>query len=236
MMQFIRNYNYRTDHLSTALFLALLLHIMLAIFLPDLPKLTLQGFDRPPSLTVYLSAKEKQEKFDKSLNQQLPLPANIDILADPSLGSTSIEKGEDAIVSQAVEPSKASSEQVQDQTSIGSGTDGDTTPSIRFDYATVRLFAQQEAIRYAEFHPQDIDRFARSFNRSRNYRRRSRIASYKDRLGDLYARSNSSAGDICFKQQREAAVEEYVTNTVYFFRCDKQPQGLELDLNKSAQG
>ncbi len=235
-MSFISDYDYRRDHLTTALFLAVILHIVLAILLPDLPKLSVQGFDRPPSLTVFLSEKDKQEKFDQSLNQQLPLPANIDTLADPSLGSTSVEKGEDSIVSQEVEPSKASSDEAQDVTSIGSGANGDTSPSIRFDYTTIRLFAQQEAVRYAEAHQKDVDRFARTFNRSRNYRRRSRVESYRDKLGDLYARSNSSAGDICFKQKREAAVEEFVTNTVYFFRCDKQPQGLELDLSKSASG
>lgn len=236
-MRLISNYNYRTDHFTTALFLAVVLHIVLAILLPDIPKLSLQGFDRPSSLTVFLNEKELEEKFDQSLNQQLPLPANIATLADPSLGSTSIEKGEDAIVSEAVEPSKKSSDQAQDETSIGSGANGDSNPSIRFDYATVRLFAQQEAIRYAELHPREVDRFARTFNRSRNYRRRSRTESYQDKLGDLYARSNSSSGDICFKQQSEAATpEEFRTNTVYFFRCDKQPQGLVVDLDKSASG
>lgn len=235
-MQFLQGYNFRTDHFTTAIVLAVILHLMLAILLPDIPKLSLQGFDRPSSLTVFLSQEEKQEKFDQSLNQQLPLPANIDTLADPSLGSTSIETGEDALVSEAVEPSKESSDQAQDSTSIGSGADGDSTPSIRFDYATVRLFAEQEAIRYAQLHPKEIDRFARTFNRSRNYRRRTRTESYRDKLGDLYARSNSASGDICFKQRREEAPSEFTTNTVYFFRCDKKPQGLDLDLNKKAKG
>jgi hypothetical protein len=152
------------------------------------------------------------------------------------LGSTSIEKGEDAIVSEALESSNASSDQAQDSDSIGSGANGDSAPSIRFDYATVRLFAQQEAIRYTDLHPEEVDRFARTFNRTRNHRRRSRSESYQDKLGDFYARSNSSTGDICFKQKREVAVEEFVTNTVYFFRCDKQPLGFELDINKSTEG
>ena len=233
-MHFLRNYNYRTDHLKSAIFLAIILHIALAILLPDLPKLSLQGFDRPSSLTVFLNEKEKQEEFDQSLNQQLPLPANIKSLADPSLGSISIETGDDSIVSEAVEPSPESSDQPEEVSSVGAGVNGDSTPSIRFDYATVRLFAQQEAIRYAELRPKDVDRFARTFNRSRNYRRRTRTESYQDRLGDLYARSNSSAGDICFKQQRVEAVDEFTTNTVYFFSCDKQPQGLELDLDKQS--
>jgi len=208
--------------------------MILAILLPDIPKLTLKGFDRSSSLTVFLDEKEAEEEFDQSLNQQLPLPANIETLADPSLGSTSIETGKDAVVTEAVEPTQDSSEQKEELTSIGIGKEGEATPSIRFDYTTVRLFAQQEAIRYAELHPKEVDRFARSFNRSRNYRRRTPTESYRDRLGDLYARSNSSDGDICFKQQRVEAVDEYITNTVYFFRCDRQPKGLELDV--SAKG
>jgi len=233
-MHFISNYDYRTDHLKSAVFLALILHVVLAVLLPDIPKLTLQGFDRSSSLTVFLNEKEAEEKFDQSLNQQLPLPANIETLADPSLGSTSIESGEDAVVSEAAEPSKESNEQSEDVTSVGSGSEGESTPSIRFDYATVRLFAEQEAIRYATIRPKEIDRFSRTYNRSRNYRRRTRTESYRDKLGDLYARSNSSDGDICFKQRREVAgAGEFTTNTVYFFSCDKQPQGFKLDPSSS---
>lgn len=232
----ILNYNYRTDHFSTALFSAVVLHIILAVLLPDIPKLSLAGFDRDSSLTVFFSETEEEEKFDQSLNQQLPLPANIETLADPSLGSTSIEKGEDAIVSEEATPSEASSDQAQDSTSVGPGANGESEPSIRFDYATVRLFARKEAIRYADLHAQKVDKFARTFNRFQNFRRRSRTESHKNRLGDLYARSNSSAGDICFKQQRESAGNDYATNTVYFFRCDKKPQGLELEINKKAKG
>jgi len=235
-MRLLANYNYRTDHLKSAIFLALILHVLLAVLLPDIPKLTLLGFDRPSSLTVFLSEKEEQEEFDQSLNQQLPLPANIDTLADPSLGSASIEQGEDAIVGQAVEPSQSSSDQTEDVSSLGSGTDGDSQPTIRFDYATVRLFAQREALRYADLHPKEIERFARTFNRSRNYRRRSRTEGYKDRLGDLYARSNSSSGDICFKQKREEAVDQITTNTVFFFDCNKQPQGFEIDIDGPVKG
>ena len=236
-MNFFRSYNYRTDHLKSAIFLALILHVTLAVLLPDIPKLVLQGFDRSSSLTVFLNEKKAEEKFDQSLNQQLPLPANIATLADPSLGSTSIKTGDDAVVSEAVEPSKESSEQSDEVTSVGSGSEGESTPSIRFEYATIRQFAQQEAIRYAALYPREIDRFSRTFNRSRNYRRRTRTESYRDKLGDLYARSNSSDGDICFKQRRElAGAGEFSTNTVYFFSCDKQPQGFEIDVKGSAEG
>jgi len=71
-MHFISNYDYRTDHLKSAVFLALILHVVLAVLLPDIPKLTLQGFDRSSSLTVFLNEKEEEEKFDQSLNQQKP--------------------------------------------------------------------------------------------------------------------------------------------------------------------
>jgi hypothetical protein len=236
---FIRAYNFRTDHLKSAAILAVILHIALAIVLPDMPKLSLQGFDRPSSLTVFLSQIEEAEEFNQSLNQQMPLAANIDTLADPSLGSTSIEAGQDSIVSAAVEPSIAKVEQTQQTKNLSSGkNEGEKVPSIRFDYATIKRFAKQEAARYAELYPKKVERFARTFNRSRNFRRRSRTESYQDRLGDLYARSNSSDGDICFKQRREQAADDYLTNTVYFFRCDSQPQGFGLDTKdeKSSTG
>lgn len=229
MATFTQAYNFRTDHFTSAVILALVLHVVMAVVLPGIPKLSVQGYERASSLNVFLAQTDEQEIFDQSLNQQLPLPANIETLADPSLGSTSIEKGQNSIVSDELRPSTASSEQAQDGPSSGSSTNGEKTPSIRFDYATIKLFAKREAARYAESHPRELDRFARTFDRARNYRRRSRTESYKDRLGDLYARSNSSDGDICFKQQRVEAVDDYVTNTVYFFRCDSQPKGFELD-------
>jgi hypothetical protein len=231
-------YNFRTDHFTSAVVLALILHIALAILLPDMPRLSLQGYNRASSLTVFLEQADEPEKFDQSLNQQQPLPANIDTLADPALGSTSIEKGQSSIVSDELRPSVASSEQAQDEPYIGSSADGEKSPSIRFDYAAIKLFAKHEAARYAELHPREVERFARTFNRTRNHRRRSRTEGYKDKLGDLYARSNSSDGDICFKQKQVEAVDEFVTNTVYFFRCDSEPQGWKLDINnkKGSQG
>lgn len=229
---FIKAYNIRTDHRSTALMLAISLHLTLALILPDMPRLSLQGFDRGSSLNVFLSHIEVPDKFDQSLNQQLPLPANINSLADPSLGSASIKKGVDLLVSDAAEPTTAASQEAQDKSSLGFSAEGNSRPTIRFDYATIRLFAKQEAARHARLHPKEVERFAHTFNRSRNYRRRSRTESYKNRQGDLYIRSNSSDGDICFKQQQERATNDFVTNTVYFFRCDRQPQGLKLGINK----
>jgi hypothetical protein len=239
MATFSPRYNFRTDHFTSAVILALILHLVLALVLPDIPKLSLQGYDRASSLTVFLAQTDEQEIFDQSLNQQLPLPADIDTLADPSLGSTSVEKGQSSIVSDELRPSAASSEQAQETPRSGSSSDGEKTQSIRFDYAAIKLFAKREAARYAELYPREVERFARTFNRARNYRRRSRTESYKDKLGDMYARSNSSDGDICFKQKRVEAVNEYATNTVYFFRCDSQPQGWKLDINnnkKSSEG
>ncbi len=228
-------YDFRRDHLKSALLLAAIAHMILALALPDLPTLSLSGFQRPPSLTVFLKQVEQEERFEQTLNQQLPLPAKIDTLADPSLGSTSVESGEDSLVSEAVEPSQKAEDDAKNQSSNGAEGEGDASPTIRFDYATVRLFAQQEAARYADLFPKKVERFARTFNRSRNIRRRTQSDSFRDRLGDLYARSNSSDGDICFKQERQYAVDEFTTNTVYFFRCDKQPQGLDLSKTNDRQ-
>jgi len=181
------------DHLKKALAAALLLHIALAFLIPSIPKLIIPNVDRGASLTVFLrKVVEQEEEFEQSLNQQLPLPADIPNLADPSLGSSSVEKGEDSLVSDAVEPSQSNAKPVSENETQGSSDTGSELPTVRFDFATVRLFARREAVRYAEQNSNSVERFARTFNRSRNYRRRSKIESYQDRLGDLYARSNSS--------------------------------------------
>ena len=216
-------------NLKKALIGAFLLHMALAILLPSIPKLVLPSVDRGASLTVFLAKVPEKEEFEQSLNQQLPLPANIPDLADPSLGSASVEKGEESLVSDAVEPAQANAEPVSENETQGSSDTGRDKPSIRFDFASVRLFAKREALRYAEQNSQSVERFARTFNRSRNIRRRSKIESHRDRLGDLFARSNSSDGDVCFKQQRELSRNEFSSNTVYFFRCDREPLKLSSD-------
>ncbi len=228
-MQLTADISEQHHHFKKALTAALFLHIALAFLLPSIPKLMIPSVDRGASLTVFLKKVEEVETFEQSLNQQLPLPANIPDLADPSLGSTSIEKGEDSLVSEPVEPAQANAEPVSENETQGSSDKGDQKPTISFDFASLRLFAKREAVRYAEQNSHAVERFARTFNRNRNIRRRSKFESYQDRLGDLYARSNSSNGDICFKQQRERAQDDVSSNTVYFFRCDSEPLKLSID-------
>ena len=216
-------------NLRNALFAAFFLHLALALLLPSIPKLILPSVDRGASLTVFLRKIVEKEEFEQTLNQQLPLPANIPDLADPSLGSASIEKGDDSLVSDAAEPAQANAEPVSENETQGASDTGNDIPSVRFDFASVRLFAKAEAVRYAEENSHSVERFARTFNRSRNIRRRSKIDSYRNRLGDLYARSNSSDGDVCFKQQREQSRDDFSSNTVTFFRCDREPMKLSID-------
>lgn len=228
-MELASNITKQQHNLKVALIAALLLHVILAVLLPSIPKLVLPNVDRGASLTVFLSKVPEKEEFEQSLNQQLPLPANIPNLADPSLGSASVEKGEESLVSDAAEPAQANAEPISENETQGASDTGNDKPSVRFDFASVRLFAKREAVRYAEKNSRSVERFARTFNRSRNIRRRSNVESYQDRLGDLYARSNSSDGDVCFKQQREQTRDDFSSNTVYFFRCDREPMKLSID-------
>jgi hypothetical protein len=176
---------------------------------------------------VTLLKEPKEPEFNASLNQELPLAANIDQVATPSLGADSVEISDDKLVSDKQDLNDLSGKENSEQTLNGNLASQDDTPSVRFDFAMVRLFAKQEAIRYAEFQPRKIERFARTFNRSRSSYRRNSKESYRDQVGDIYVRSNSSSGDVCFKQKRDVSQSDLSTNTVYFFRCDSEPIGFD---------
>ncbi|MEM7360050.1 MAG: hypothetical protein AAF431_13190 [Pseudomonadota bacterium] len=218
----------RTAHLRTALFLAVLLHLVLAAVLPDLPELKLQYFNRGSAINIFLKQQEKKKEFQQTLNQQVPNPEVLQPLVEPTLGSASPTQGDDSLVAEdSLQKNSPRFDTVVTDTS-GSKNSNNLQPTIKIDRATIKLFAQQEAIREVEQNPEKVARFKRSFNSRRSFQRRSRADSYKNRYGDYYVRNSSSAGDICFVQKPEPVQDDYALNTVYFFRCDSEPQGLDL--------
>ena len=101
--------------------------------------------------------------------------------------------------------------------------------------SSIQIFAKQEAFEHAERNPDALQRFQRSFRSSANYRRRSRSDSYVDRYGDYYVRASSSAGDICFKQEKEPQTDDFSTNMVMFFSCERGPLKLVLGSETKVQ-
>lgn len=228
VMALIAGEDPRTAHLRTALFLAVLLHLVLAAVLPDLPDFNLQYFNRGSAINIFLKPQERKKEFQQTLNQQLPNPEVLRPLVEPTLGSASPARGDDSLVAEdSLHKDSPRFDTVVTETS-GSKNSNALQPTIRIDSATIKLFAQQEAIREVEENPEKLARFKRSFNSRRSFQRRSRAESYKNRYGDYYVRNSSSAGDICFVQKPEPVQDDYATNTVYFFRCDSTPQGLDL--------
>lgn len=224
------------SHFQKAIGATIVLHLVLLALLPPLPIFNLSDFDGTfdanTGLVVTLLKERKESEFNSSLNQNLPLAADIDQVATPSLGAESVESSDDDWVSDQQDQADLRGTENSDQIMNGNLASQDNSPSVRFDFAAIHLFAKQDAIRYAEFQPRKVERFARTFNRSRSNYRRNKSKSYRDQIGDIYARSNSSRGDVCFKKKRENAQSEFITSTVYFFRCDRKPIGFDLPLDK----
>ena len=220
----------RTAHMRSALLFAVLLHLLLLILMPPLPDFNLALLSREAGLNVFLRKTEEAEQFDQILNQPLPLPSSELSIIEPSLGSASPERGEDRNVSEQT-PQMDSERFGLDNQEVNPSEQESRSgakPSFRIDQATIKLFAQQEARRYVKKNPTMVERLKRSFYSRFNYKRHSKTESYKNRYGDYYVRSSSSAGDICFLQEQQAIPDDFVTNTVYFFRCGRKPQKIDL--------
>lgn len=223
------------SHLQKALAIALLLHLLLLALLPPLPVFNLNGLDSARVLIVTLSKESQEPEFNSSLDQQLPLAADVDQVATPSLGAQSVDPAEDTLVSDDTELNDLNGSENSEKTTNGNLASQNDKPSIRFDFAAIRLFAKNEAFRYAEYQPRKVERFARAFNRTRSVYRRNSSESYRNQVGDIYARSNSSVGDVCFKQRQDYSESKQSTNIVFFFRCDSKPIGFNLKNNKVDQ-
>lgn len=226
IMLFIAGVDPRTAHLHTAFFFAVMLHLLLAILLPDLPELKLPVINRESGMSVFLRERQKDKKFNQSLNQKLPNPEFRQPLLRPMLGASSPIRGDDPQVTESAARSDAQPFDTLDTQTTGSKTTRRLQPPIRIDRAMIKLFAKSEAIREVERNPDELARFKRSFNSRRSDQRRSISDNYRNRYGDYYVRNRSSAGDICFVQKQEGTRGEFSTNTVYFYRCDSKPLGL----------
>lgn len=228
IVSFFSSNNPRYGHFHTALLLAVLLHLLLVILVPDIREFKFTAISRGSVINVFLSKVPEPQPFKQNLEQQ---QSGADqVLVEPSLGAANREVGDDELVTEQAPEVESQGSGVPAKTPSGSERTEGLQPRVRLDISTIRLFAKQEAVRYAERHPDKVERFRRSFNSRRSYQRRNTVESYKNRYGDQYVRSHTESGDICFKQQREVASSalSLSTNTVYFFRCDRKPKGLEI--------
>lgn len=217
------------SNFRTALFFAILLHLVLAALMPQIPDFTLPGSNRGSILNVFLNEPDEEEQFEQSLNRPFPYPNSDQALLEPTLGSASPEAGNDINVSEATPDQVAQQAENLGDRSAGDNSEASIERVIRTDLAFIRIFARQEAERHALAHPEEVERFRRTFNSRRNNQRRNRSESFKNRYGDYYAKSNSSSGDVCFLQRPGENRDELSTNIVYFYRCDREPMSLDID-------
>lgn len=219
----------RNAHLRLAMFIAVLLHLVLAALMPSLPDFTLPASSRGSILNVFINNDAREKKFEQSLNNPVAFPNADEALLDPVLGSASPDAGEQSTVSEATPDQLAQSADSLGDKSAGKVQEASIQTVIRTDLAYIRMFARQEAARHAEQHPEEVERFRRTFNSQRNYRRRNKTESFKDRYGDYYVRASSSSGDVCFLQRPGENRDEMNTNIVYFYRCDSEPIIIDID-------
>lgn len=221
----------RHAHMRLAIFCAMLLHLILVVFMPGLPELTLPTSNRGSVLNVFLKTESEAERFEQKLNQPFPFSNSDQALLEPTLGAASPESGDQGTVSEATAEQVAQKAENLGNRSAGAINEASIESVMRTDLAFIRMFAQQEAIRHAEEHPEQVERFRRSFNSARNYHRRNKTNSYENRYGDYYTRTTSSSGDVCFLQRPGEIRDELSTNVVYFFRCGAKPLVLDLESN-----
>ncbi|NND81789.1 MAG: hypothetical protein HKN50_05100 [Gammaproteobacteria bacterium] len=215
----------RLHPLHTAAGLAVLFHLLLALLLPNIDRLSLPLFERPNVLNVFLSEPETEQAFEQSLNQQLPFPQATEFVTDPSIPAASAVPQPNTIPSEAspdiAEPLSKGSDTINKQ----SGARGDTRRPLIITQALVNAFAAREAERHREQHPEELERFRRSFHSRPSVRRQVATQGFTNQFGDYYLRSTSSLGDICFVQRPDSMQDEFSVNIVYFYNCSKQPQG-----------
>jgi hypothetical protein len=221
----------RHARMRLAMFCAMVLHLLVVMMMPGLPQLTMPTSNRGSILNVFLGTESEVERFEQELNQPFPFPNSDHALLEPTLGAASPEAGDDGTVSEATEAQVAQQASKLGDRSAGDTSDASIESIMRTDLAFIRMFAQQEAVRHAEEHPEEVERFRRSFNSARNYHRRNKTDSYQNRYGDYYTRTTSSSGDVCFLQRPGENRDELSTNIVYFFRCGAKPVVLDLEAN-----
>ena len=222
----------QSSKLKKAVAFAILLHLVLALVIPDLPTFQFATIIKNSGLNVFIEPGE--EEFEKSLNRPLPVSSDEQSLIEQELGATSASRGEQSEVSEESIEVRSKFAGHNEEAPAGKDPQARVRPRILTSWSAIRSFTDQLASTYADINPHEVERFGRSFNSFRSYRSRNQTVGYRDQYGDFYVRDQSSAGDICFKQERELVPDELATRTVYFFRCGEKP--LKLDISKKPLG
>lgn len=209
--------------------LAVALHLLLALLLPDIPKLIIPNIDRgSSSITVFLRRTPEPEPFKQTLN--VPgLTQSLNTNEPQASVSIASQAGEADSLSDAAPEQESVREDDRQSRASGSQDQAAVSPSVFITRSAIQLFSKQEAFLHAERNPQELQRFNRSFNSRASLRRRPKTDSFNNIFGDYYVRSSASDGDICFLQQKQAEQDEYKTNLVVFFRCDKKPLDFSIE-------
>lgn len=220
------------SRLHWGLVLAVVAHLTLLLILPDIPELQFKLIGRSGGINVFLTETNKTEEkqFEQTLNQPSRLPTADQPLIEPAVGSATPDPGDESSVTESAPQVTAQSGESDNKKAQGKESKVNIKPEILTSRAMIARFSQQQAVLYANLNPDNLERFRRTFNSYRSYQRRNQRKSYKSLYGDYYAKSSSSVGDVCYKQQREIRQDEFSTKTVYFFRCDQKPKEFKIDL------
>jgi len=223
----------RLPPMRTALIAALLLHLLLAMLLPDLPKLLIPSIDRGATLNVFIRTPTPAKEFEQTLEQPLPQSTDLNNELDSSLSLVSPEEGEDTLPTEAAPEQEGDSTRATDQEPASNQqTENGERSSVVVSFSMVRSFAQNYVAQEALLDPGLVERRQNRYRSDFSVRRRSKVESFNNRFGDVYVQSETSRGDICFFQKAEPGQDELAVNIVQFYRCDREP--LKLDLNRGA--
>ncbi len=231
--QFIQQFydqRHRLSPMRIALIAALLLHILLAVVFPDLPKLVIPSIDRGSSLNVFIRASAPEQEFDQSLEQPLPKSTDLNNQTDTALSLVSPEQGEDDLPTEAAPEQDGRATTADEQTASTKKSETGKTSSVVVSFSMVRRFAQNYVAQEALLDSEIVERRRNRYRSDFSVKRRSNTDSFQNRFGDVYVRSDTSRGDICYLQRAEPTQDELAVNVVQFYRCDREP--LKLDLSK----
>ena len=216
--------------MQKALIAALVLHLLLALLLPDLPRLIIPSIDRGVALNVFIRTPRPVEEFEQSLQQPLPLSTDRNNRLDSSLSLVSPDIGEEEVPTEAAPEQEGQASQPSKTKPSGQEASSKSRNSVIVSFTAVRQFAQSYVARQIQQTATEFNQRNNSYRSDFSTRRRTKTQSRQNRFGDIYVRDETSRGDICFVQQADNSQSELAVNVVQFFRCGREP--LNLDLGK----
>ena len=217
--------------LRHAFAIAILMHVAILSWLPAPTSSTSLLFSAfKTGLTLHLSL-EQEEPFEQTLNtvknklEQSPQAETGLHLQNPELGFDSNNQSPQ-------KDSQGHDNTPLNESAVGLARNNAESLNLLFSSNAIMQFAREEAVRYADDHPDKVARFNRRFFSRRFTERNQRSNSYKNQYGDQVVDRGASRGDICFVKQSEpvtsiAGTLESPTYMVHFFRCR------DRDLNKT---